>query len=143
MQWTDTSGIHLHGSPIVFPSRSCNQGPSFIVLVCSPLPPSDNRGLRARFVPKYPFLDRQVPRSNRFAANTTDHTETRPKPCQGRYPTWITVFGYAMKKRRFEELHGKAIRWPEGKLEYIGIDGDQKRVMDEAKKGEVRCRTYA
>jgi len=43
-----------------------------------------------------------------------------------------------MKKRRFEELHGKAIRWPEGKLEYIGIDGNQKHVMDEAKKGEVR-----
>jgi len=45
-----------------------------------------------------------------------------------------------MKKRRFEELHGKAIRWPGGKLEYIGIDGDR---MDEAKKGEVRLRTYA
>jgi hypothetical protein len=44
-----------------------------------------------------------------------------------------------MKKRRFEELHGKAIRWPEGKLEYIGIDGDRK--MDEAKKGEVRYHT--
>jgi hypothetical protein len=55
--------------------------------------------------------------------------------CKGRYPTWITIVGYAMKKRRFEELHGKAIRWPEGKLEYIGIDGDRK--MDEAKKGEV------
>lgn len=48
-----------------------------------------------------------------------------------------------MKKRRFEELHGKAIRWPEGKLEYIGIDGDQKHAMDEAKKGEVRYRAYS
>lgn len=47
-----------------------------------------------------------------------------------------------MKKRRFEELHGKAIRWPEGKLEYIGIDGDQKHVMDESKKGEARYYTY-
>ena len=71
-----------------------------------------------------------------------DETKTRPKSCQGRYPTWITIVGYAMKKRRFEELHGKAIRWPEGKLEYIGIDGDQKHVMDEAKKGEVCSRTY-
>ena len=71
-----------------------------------------------------------------------DETKTRPKSCQGRYPTWITIVGYAMKKRRFEELHGKAIRWPEGKLEYIGIDGDQKHVMDEAKKGEVRSRIY-
>ena len=48
-----------------------------------------------------------------------------------------------MKKRRFEELHGKAIRWPEGKLEYIGIDGSQKHAMDEAKKGEVCYRIYA
>jgi hypothetical protein len=48
-----------------------------------------------------------------------------------------------MKKRRFEELHGKAIRWPEGKLEYIGIDGDQKHVMHEAKKGEVRYCTHS
>lgn len=66
----------------------------------------------------------------------------RPKTCQGRYPTWITVVGYAMKQRRFEELHGKAIRWPEGKFDYIGIDGDQKHVMSEAKKGEVRCLSY-
>ena len=67
---------------------------------------------------------------------------THPEPCQGRYPTWITIVGYAMKKRRFEELHGRAIRWPEGKLEYIGIDGNQKYVMEEAKKGEVRYRVY-
>jgi len=55
----------------------------------------------------------------------------------GRYPTWVTIVGYAMKKRRFEELHGKAIRWPEGKLVYVGIDGDQKHAMDESKKGEL------
>lgn len=48
-----------------------------------------------------------------------------------------------MKRRRFEELHGKAIRWPEGKFEYIGIDGDQKHIMDEARKGEVHRRTCA
>ena len=45
-----------------------------------------------------------------------------------------------MKKRRFEELHRRAIRWPEGKLDYIGIDGSQKRVTNEAKQGEVRCK---
>ncbi|KAF9787869.1 hypothetical protein BJ322DRAFT_1105910 [Thelephora terrestris] len=55
----------------------------------------------------------------------------------GRYPSWITVVGYAMKKRRFEELHRRAIRWPEGKLEYIGIDGGQKHVTDQAKHGEL------
>lgn len=54
-----------------------------------------------------------------------------------RYPTWITVVGYAMKKRRFEEFHTRAIRWPDGKLEYIGIDGDKKHVIDRAKQGEL------
>ena len=47
-----------------------------------------------------------------------------------------------MKKRRFEELHSRAIRWPEGKLEYVGIDASQKRVTDKAKQGEVHCCTY-
>jgi len=42
-----------------------------------------------------------------------------------------------MKKRRFEELHRAAIRWPEGKFEYVGIDGGQNRVTDEAKHGEL------
>ena len=46
-----------------------------------------------------------------------------------------------MKQRRFEQLHRRAIRWPEGKLEYIGIDGGQKRVTDKAKQGEVRYQT--
>ena len=69
------------------------------------------------------------------------HKETLPKPHQGRYPVWITVVGYAMKKRRFEELHSSAIRWPEGKLEYIGIDGGQKRVTSDARQGEVRYQT--
>lgn len=55
----------------------------------------------------------------------------------GRYPTWITVVGYAMKKRRFEELHRRAIRWPEDKLEYVGIDGSQKGVTDKSKQGEL------
>jgi len=55
----------------------------------------------------------------------------------GRYPTWITVIGYTMKKRRFDELHRKAIRWPEGKLQYIGIDGDHQQVVDRARKGEL------
>jgi hypothetical protein len=46
-----------------------------------------------------------------------------------------------MKKRRFEELHRKAIRWPEGKLEYVGIDSGQKPAIDKAKQGEVRYLT--
>lgn len=40
----------------------------------------------------------------------------------GSYPTNITVVGFGMKKPRFQELHRKAIRWPEERFEYVGID---------------------
>ncbi|KAG8899579.1 hypothetical protein FRC01_010455, partial [Tulasnella sp. 417] len=40
----------------------------------------------------------------------------------GSYPTNITVVGFGMKKPRFQELHRKAIRWPEDRFRYIGID---------------------
>ncbi|KAG8970918.1 hypothetical protein FRC05_011686 [Tulasnella sp. 425] len=40
----------------------------------------------------------------------------------GSYPTNITVIGFGMKKPRFQELHRRAIRWPEERFEYIGID---------------------
>ncbi|KDQ49361.1 hypothetical protein JAAARDRAFT_187053 [Jaapia argillacea MUCL 33604] len=40
----------------------------------------------------------------------------------GRYPTYITVVGFEMKRKRFVELHRKALRWPEDKFEYIGVD---------------------
>ncbi|KAG9000984.1 hypothetical protein FRB94_005060 [Tulasnella sp. JGI-2019a] len=40
----------------------------------------------------------------------------------GAYPERITVVGFGMKRRRFEELHRKAIRWPEENFDYVGID---------------------
>ncbi|KAF7298132.1 hypothetical protein HMN09_01034600 [Mycena chlorophos] len=40
----------------------------------------------------------------------------------GHYPSKITVVGYEMKRARFLELHRPAIRWPEARFEYIGID---------------------
>jgi hypothetical protein len=30
----------------------------------------------------------------------------------GRYPEVVTVVGYEMKRKRFEQLHRKAVRWP-------------------------------
>jgi len=41
----------------------------------------------------------------------------------GRWPEYITVVGYEMKKRRFEELHREALRWPADRFMYVGIDG--------------------
>jgi len=40
----------------------------------------------------------------------------------GTYPKRITVVGFGMKKKRFVELHRKAIRWPEADFDYIGVD---------------------
>lgn len=53
----------------------------------------------------------------------------------GRWPSRITVVGYEMKRRRFEELHRQAMRWPRSRFSYVGIDaaGDGKA----AQEGEV------
>ncbi|KAJ6495633.1 hypothetical protein C8R47DRAFT_1115875 [Mycena vitilis] len=40
----------------------------------------------------------------------------------GTYPEKITVVGYEMKRARFVELHRAAIRWPETRFTYIGLD---------------------
>ncbi|KAJ6558499.1 hypothetical protein DFH09DRAFT_1163008 [Mycena vulgaris] len=42
----------------------------------------------------------------------------------GSYPEKITVVGYEMKRARFSELHRRAILWPEGNFNYVGIDMD-------------------
>lgn len=61
----------------------------------------------------------------------------RFKEYTSRYPNKITVIGFEMKKRRFQELHRKAVRWPLGgdHWQYIGVDleGDVK----EEYEGEV------
>lgn len=57
----------------------------------------------------------------------------------GRYPSQITVVGYEMKRRRFEELHRTAIRFPAPLFEYIGLEPpatDDEAIT--AREGEVR-----
>jgi hypothetical protein len=56
--------------------------------------------------------------------------------CTGRYPENITVVGYQMKKRRFEELHRAAIRWPKERFHYIGVDIEDNHSA-QALEGEV------
>jgi len=50
----------------------------------------------------------------------------------GRWPRRITVVGYEMKRRRFEELHREAVRWPKSRFTYFGVDavGDGKSAQD-------------
>jgi len=52
----------------------------------------------------------------------------------GSYPQKITVVGYEMKRARFVELHRTAIRWPESRFNYIGIDMDGDN--SQARQGE-------
>ena len=42
----------------------------------------------------------------------------------GHYPRYITIIGYEMKRRRFEELHRAALRWPRSNFDYLGIDAE-------------------
>ncbi|KAI0033458.1 hypothetical protein K488DRAFT_14497, partial [Vararia minispora EC-137] len=52
----------------------------------------------------------------------------------GRFPTRISVIGYAFKGARFRDLHARAIGWPEDRFEYIGVPLPD--AMDEAKASE-------
>ncbi|POY72356.1 hypothetical protein BMF94_4658 [Rhodotorula taiwanensis] len=48
----------------------------------------------------------------------------RFKEFSGHYPERITVIGYGMKRARYQDVHRMAIRWPEDKFDYIGIDNE-------------------
>ncbi|KAJ6602195.1 hypothetical protein B0H10DRAFT_2167366 [Mycena sp. CBHHK59/15] len=52
----------------------------------------------------------------------------------GSYPEQITVVGYEMKRARFMDLHRAAIRWPENRFNYIGIDANEDN--SQARQGE-------
>lgn len=54
----------------------------------------------------------------------------------GHYPERITVIGYGMKRARYQDVHRMAIRWPEDKFDYIGIDNEGDTKPDY--EGEVR-----
>ncbi|SCZ88958.1 BZ3500_MvSof-1268-A1-R1_Chr1-1g00856 [Microbotryum saponariae] len=42
----------------------------------------------------------------------------------GHYPTQITTIGYRMKRKRYQDVHRAALRWPSTAFKYIGIDND-------------------
>jgi hypothetical protein len=56
----------------------------------------------------------------------------------GAYPTRITVIGHAFKRRRFEELHRLAMRWPKLRFTYEGVLLGSEADEREAAAGEVR-----
>jgi len=58
----------------------------------------------------------------------------------GRFPSKITVVGYEFKRPRFERLHRSALRWPENRFAYLGVDPDHADggSSSEANEGEQR-----
>ncbi|ORY89035.1 hypothetical protein BCR35DRAFT_300816 [Leucosporidium creatinivorum] len=48
----------------------------------------------------------------------------------GHFPTSITIVGYGMKRRRYEDVHRHALRWPSHAFNYIGIDNDHEQEAD-------------
>jgi hypothetical protein len=56
----------------------------------------------------------------------------------GRYPARITVVGHDFKRRRFEDLHRLAIRWPKPRFTYEGVPLGSEADEREAAAGEVR-----
>jgi len=56
----------------------------------------------------------------------------------GAYPARITVVGHNFKRRRFEQLHRRALRWPKVHFTYEGIPLASEADEKEATSGEVR-----
>lgn len=53
------------------------------------------------------------------------------------WPTKITVVGFEMKKRRFVELHRRALLFPEDRFEYVGVDFVTPEAKERGWDGEV------
>jgi hypothetical protein len=55
----------------------------------------------------------------------------------GAYPSRITIVGHNFKRRRFEQLHRHALRWPKLRFTYEGIPLGTETDEREAASGEV------
>lgn len=64
----------------------------------------------------------------------------RFREVSGTFPRRITIIGFDMKRRRFEDLHRNAIRWPRDRFGYVGVDleGD----TTASYSGEVRSFSF-
>ena len=52
----------------------------------------------------------------------------------GRWPEKVTIVSHGFKRGRFLDLHVPATRWPEGRVEFLGIDPEY-MVEDEIEMG--------
>ncbi|CAG8601552.1 6501_t:CDS:2 [Paraglomus brasilianum] len=55
----------------------------------------------------------------------------------GHYPRNVTVVGFEFKKKRFIELHRAAVKFPEERFSYVGIDSDGIAQERQTKKVDI------
>ncbi|TPX47108.1 hypothetical protein SeLEV6574_g02828 [Synchytrium endobioticum] len=52
----------------------------------------------------------------------------------GHYPKWISVIGFEFKRRRFEEIHRRALKWSIIRFNYKGFDSPFQSPPNEGEK---------
>ena len=90
-------------------------------------------GQSYQHVARHHFTSLYMPIADRITSEITSrdsfenllHAICRFRERVGRYPQRIVVIGFEFKRRRFEQLHAAAVRWPKDRFEYVGIDSDQ------------------
>ncbi|KAL0484355.1 hypothetical protein AKO1_004995 [Acrasis kona] len=55
-----------------------------------------------------------------------------------KWPSKIVTVGFEFKRKRFEDLHRKALTWPVDKFQYVGIDPVSAVDVEKARKGELQ-----
>ena len=89
-----------------------------------------------------------LPPADKFTRATTEDASldsfqnvlfsvARFRELTGVYPARITVVGHDFKRRRFEQLHRRALRWPKLHFMYVGIPLGTEADAREAASGEV------
>ncbi|KAH9033122.1 hypothetical protein EDB84DRAFT_107446 [Lactarius hengduanensis] len=89
-----------------------------------------------------------LPPADRFTRATTEDAAldsfqnvlfsvARFRELTGAYPARITVVGHNFKRRRFEQLHRRALRWPKLHFTYVGIPLGTEADERQAGSGEL------
>lgn len=61
----------------------------------------------------------------------------------GSYPKHITMVSFSFKEYRFRSLHIPALRWPEKRFDYIGVDPDPSTGFDLSRSSEGELKNAA